>query len=227
VYASCTLQDLITAMTPTATSPGCISFSPFVDNYTPNYGPFPPESLIRTLLNVLVSQTGYRCIHIYDLGGSYATVVKVADSLGIKVLANVYISSASLTISNIDSAITTANTYPNTLLGISCGSETIYESNNPTGARTAVESCVRQMRNGGVTQPIGYIDVFTGWCGGAEASCTNFFSALESSVDFVGLDDVSYLALNSQSSFHGGKTHTREYSLANQQAMLQIKHYLE
>ncbi len=190
VYATCTLQDLITAMTPTATSPGCISFSPFVGSYTPHWGPFPPEDLITTLLNTLVTQTGYRCIHIYDLGGSYETVVRVAHSLNIKVLANVYIDSAALTISNIDSAITVANAYPNTLLGISCGSETIYESNNPGAAYVVVRDCVTKMRNGGVKQPIGYIDVFTGWCG-AEATCTNFFRDLQNIVDFVGLDDVS------------------------------------
>jgi exo-beta-1,3-glucanase (GH17 family) len=194
VYATCTVQDLMTAMTPTATSPGCISFSPYVDDLSPNYGSVPSESLIQTLLNNLVAQTSYRCIHIYDLGGiQYQNIVKVADSLGIKVLANIYISSTSFAISNIDGAIATANQYPSTLLGISCGSETIYESNNPTSAKQAVQSCVSQLRTGGVTQPVGYIDVFTGWCG-AEDNCNNFLSDLESLVDFVGLDEFPWVS---------------------------------
>jgi exo-beta-1,3-glucanase (GH17 family) len=185
---TCSLQDLITAMTPTATSPGCISFSPFVDNLNPNYGSIPSESLIQTLLNTLISQTSYRCIHIYDLSGPYSTIVQVAESLGLKVLANVYISSSTFAINNVSGAISTAVAYPNTLLGISCGSEIIYESNNPTGSRSAVASCISQFRAGGVTQPIGYIDVFTGWCGGSEYPCTNFYTDLESIVDFIGVD---------------------------------------
>jgi len=191
--ASCSLQDLINAMTPSGSSPGCISFSPYVDPYTPNYGPAPPVSLIRTLMTNLVQQSGFRCIHIYNLGATtYGNILMVARELNVKVLANIYFDAQSLSIDSLPGAISNANNYRDTLLGISCGSETIYESNNPNGVRDTVASCVRQLRNGGVTQPIGYIDVFTGWCGGDEYPCNNFFGDLAAQVDFVGLDEFPW-----------------------------------
>jgi hypothetical protein len=135
LYAG-SVQDLITAMTPTETSPGCVSFSPFVTDgdlaYNPGWGPTPPKSLVTTLLNILHTQTSFRCIQIYDMGGAsqvYNDIVEVADALGIKVLGHVYLNYALLedgTLSeelaaanekHITGAIATALNYPDTVIG--------------------------------------------------------------------------------------------------------------
>src|SRR5688572_24134478 len=96
--AFATMQDLLTAMTPTTTSPGCTSFSPFVTDgdimYTPRWGPPPPKAVVTKLLHNLYNQTSYRCIQTYDMGGAspvYADILEIADSLGMKVLGHVYL----------------------------------------------------------------------------------------------------------------------------------------
>ncbi|KAL0483990.1 hypothetical protein AKO1_004617 [Acrasis kona] len=128
---------------------------------------------------------------IYDMSGPYTSIVKHADLLGIKVLAHVYISD-DFVINNITGAIATANAYKNTILGISCGSEVALGNNDLPGTAKSVKSCIDQMRAGGVTQPIGYIDVPSVWCSGVEYPCTNPYSEMSSIVDFIGLDLFPY-----------------------------------
>jgi hypothetical protein len=180
-------KTMLAAMTPTSTNPGCIKFAPYVNNLSPNSGPLPDATLINTLMDTLMNQTLFRCIIIDDLSGIYTTIVQAANTRGIKVFGTVFISADFKANGDIAEAARLANTYPNTIIGISCGSEVAYRNKDLSGTATVVQSCIQQLRTGGVQQPIGYTDTFSSWCNLNEWPCNNGYYAVYNNVDFVGL----------------------------------------
>jgi exo-beta-1,3-glucanase (GH17 family) len=188
------VQDMIQVMTPTGTSPGCVSFSPFVNNMDPNKGSIPKMDLITQLLTNLITQTNYRCIMIYNMGKSYnINTIAAAQKLGIKVLTHVYLVTNDTKGSNQDSisaAIPVAKAYDN-IIGISCGSEVAYNTNDMDSTYNVVSDCITQLRAANVTQPLGYIDVATVWCG-QSYPCTNRWTKMAKVVDFIGLDEFPW-----------------------------------
>jgi hypothetical protein len=129
----------------------------------------------------------------------FIDIVDIAQSLGIKVLGHVYLdytlqadgsqaqSSIDMNAKNIATGIQTALQYPNTILGVSCGSEIAYQNNNRSMTLKMVSDCVSQFKAANVVQPVGYIDVATVWCGQQEYPCTQKYSDMEAIVDFIGL----------------------------------------
>jgi exo-beta-1,3-glucanase (GH17 family) len=187
-FAQADMQALLTAMTPTTTSTGCTRFSPYVNGLSPNGGPTPNATLINELLDILVAKTQFRCIMIDDMSGVFTTVIQGAHDRGIKVFGVTYISADFKANGDINMAITMANKYPDTIVGISCGLEVAWRNKDLSGTANAVTSCVSTLKNANVTQPIGYCDTFGVWCNLNDWPCYNGYYAIYNYVDFIGLD---------------------------------------
>jgi exo-beta-1,3-glucanase (GH17 family) len=186
------LQTFMSAMTPSATHPGCVRFSPYVNGLSPNGATAPDAVLIGKLLDVLVQKTKFRCIMIGDMSGIYSKVVEAASTRGIKVFGVIYISSDFKTNGDINEAIRLSKLYTSTVIGLSCGLEVAYENKDLVGSATVVNRCIKQLRDGGVKQPIGYCETFYSWCGNNDWPCSNVYSQVYENVDFVGLSQFAW-----------------------------------
>jgi exo-beta-1,3-glucanase (GH17 family) len=171
------LGNLFYYLTPNAHSPGCVGFSAYVYPYNGNTGSAPPISVQKTLLQTLVAQTNYRCIMAYNFN---AEVAAVAQGLGIKVLGVVWLDlSRSDNTVAINNAIHATKSYPNTVIGLTCGSEMAFRYGNNARTLNEVENCVNALRGAGLTTPIGTNDALPVW--NARYTASNL-------VDWIGVN---------------------------------------
>jgi exo-beta-1,3-glucanase (GH17 family) len=192
IQASADLKTFINVLTPNTTSPGCIRFSPYVNGLSPNGGPKPTAVLIGQLLDILVAKTRFRCIMLDDMSGVYTTVIEAAHTRNIKVFGITYISADFVSNGDINEAIRLALLYPDTILGISCGTEIVWRNKDLDGTAAAVNACLQKFRQANVTQPLGYCDTFSSWCNLSEWPCYNGYYSVYNNVDFFGVNEFSW-----------------------------------
>lgn len=139
----------------------CIDFSPFVRGYIPGVIS-PPESVIAQAMDSLVATRRVRCIFVY--GADIPAIPRLARERGIYVIQNAWID-ANTAANNIQisQAIALARQYPQTIIGLVCGTE-VRLRNFAGVANREVLNCVNQMRAAGVVQPIGHHATWPEWC---------------------------------------------------------------
>jgi len=180
------MKKFLDLMTPNANSPGSVSFSPGVSPYSP-WNP-PPLSLVGTLLDKLIQQTKFRTIMMYFIDYYTLNIVK---ERGLKVLAIVDLTTGDNN-AVISNAIAMAKQFPDTIVALSCGNELGANNGMTDRVVQVVQQCVSSLKAGGVSQPVGSIDVFNSWCGGREKPCDRQWSAISNVVDWIGLNDYPW-----------------------------------
>jgi uncharacterized Zn-binding protein involved in type VI secretion len=177
------MQRFITAMTPSATSPGSISFSACVAPYSP-WNP-PSLNLMKQLLSNLIATTNYRTIMVYSLD---QYIAQVAASLGVKVLGIIYLTNDySSNSANIANGIYAAKTYPDTVIGIACGNENGQNYGATANTASFINNCISTVRQAGVKQPIGCIDTPSSWI----QSGGGTWSDVAKNADWIGAVSVA------------------------------------
>ncbi|KAL0482451.1 beta-glucosidase [Acrasis kona] len=172
------LKALVTAMTPTETSPGCIDFTPYVGPSV--FGGIPPSDSFKSmLLKTLITETSYRCIMTYE---SDPVVAQTCNTLGIKMLSVVWLDPTDTGANSvqIQAGITVATKYPTTVLGLSCGSELAFRNGASPSILSIIQNCVNRLRSAGVKQPIGTNDSEAIWMSATRWMAPTVF------LDFIG-----------------------------------------
>lgn len=163
----------------------CVAFSPYVSGYNPDLGPHPPPSLIDTLLDVVVTQTGFRCIMTYGMLNGLDYTFEAAKNKGIKVIAIIWLDTDDATNNaSIALGIQKAKQYPDTIIRLSCGSEVRVRHGAAT-AEPIIRNCINQLRAASVSQPITSIDTWWGWCN-ETSPCQQW--NLVNDVDWIGIN---------------------------------------
>jgi exo-beta-1,3-glucanase (GH17 family) len=176
-YAMSPLDTLISNFTPGNGRVGCLDFShrgkcsKFATNFL--VGPYnwdsnqkPPDSFVLNLLDIILTQTPYRCLMIYDV---YEQSIRLAASKGFKVHVIIFllpdpVANAADNAGDISDAITMYHTYPNTIIGFSCGSELAYRAGGPNDIVTGITmDCITRLKNAGVQVPVGINDSYKTW----------------------------------------------------------------
>ncbi len=176
VQAVPTTNDLVAAFTPNTQTAGCISFSHHIPPYTDRTY-IPPAEWTFYLLSVVKTQTLHRCIILYNI---YPEILEQAKKLDMKALSIISLSSNTTTNqAGIEAAISLAQAYPETLLGISCGNE-LAKYGITDAVISITRNCIFSLRARGVSHPIGVMDTLktynTGWF------------AIQDYVDFMGVN---------------------------------------
>jgi len=162
----------------------CVAFSPYVGNHNPNTVPHPSRELIRKLLNKLVHQTSFRCIMTYGVLNGLSYTFKVAQELGLKVIAIIWLGTdPSVNNRSIDRGINKAKAYPDTIIRLSCGSE--VRTRHGTALDDEIIKCINCLRAAGVSQPITTIDTWWEWCNRSWPCQVN---ELSTHVDWIGIN---------------------------------------
>jgi len=188
------VNDVVRAMTPTDSSNGCISFSPYIHGYSPDAGVYPDFDLIDTLLERLISQTNYRCILIYNMDTVGADILKSASQRNVKVIAVAWMTfNFNDNHNTVNNTIKLARTYSSTILGLSCGNEIgpTYNNKNAQDTINVVSDCMNLLRKANLSTSIGYMDTDNSWCGGTELPCndsTAGIGPLSTSLDWIGVN---------------------------------------
>lgn len=163
----------------------CIAFSSYVDGYNPNTGPHPPPSLIDALLDVVVKQTGFRCILTYGMLNGLDYTFEAARNKGVKVIAIIWLDTdVAVNAQSITLGIQKAKQYPDTIIRLSCGSEVRTRRGKST-AEPIITNCINLLRTNGVTQPLTSIDTWWSWCN-ETPPCAQW--SLAANVDWIGIN---------------------------------------
>ena len=142
----------------------CVAFSPYVSGYDPNTGPHPPPELIDTLLEGVVQRLGFRCILTYGMLNGLDHTFAAAQTLGIKVIAIIWLDSdPAVNTASIAAGIAAAQHYPETIVRLSCGSE-VRTRLGFAAAEPIIRDCITRVRDAGVAQPLTSIDTWWNWC---------------------------------------------------------------
>jgi hypothetical protein len=154
------VRNLLSTFTPSADKSGCVDFSHKVDPYGWGTGLTPPKEFIDQLLTIILTQTPYRCIMIYDV---YPDVIAEAEEKGFKVLVIIWLTLDPVANSaGMTKAYQVSRQYPATIVGFSCGSELGFRNLGPNGLTDEVSKitldCLYGLKQQGVIQPIGVID---------------------------------------------------------------------
>ncbi|MDD5214330.1 MAG: exo-beta-1,3-glucanase [Methylococcales bacterium] len=162
----------------------CVAFSPYVNQFTPNYGEKPSSELIETLLDAVMKQTPFRCIMSYGVLNGLEAIFPAAKKRGIKVIAILWIDKDKrVNTDSIAHGIALARQYPETIVRLSCGSEVRTRNNYDFDDET--ERCLNALREAKVPQPIGVIDTWWEWCNREQPCHQTRFS---SQVDWIGIN---------------------------------------
>lgn len=163
----------------------CVAFSPYVVGYDPDFGPHPPPELIDSLLDVVVSQLGFRCIMSYGVLNGLDYVFEAAKKRGVQVIAIVWLDTdETANDASIQLGIQKALQYSETIVRISCGSE-VRVRHGVTIAEPIIRTCINRFKAAAVAQPITSIDTWWGWCN-ETWPCQRWDLANE--VDWIGIN---------------------------------------
>lgn len=175
---------------PTAVAHGllrCVAFSPYVQGYDAEFGPHPPPAVIDQLLNVLITQTDYRCIKVFGVLDGLDYIAQAAQKRGLKVFQIIWLgTNFSDNDKSIERGIQLAKTYPKTIVRLSCGSE--VRSHHGHTLDSEIKDCINRLKAAGVAQPITTIDSWWEWCMRpvTPGSCTT--SDLAPLVSWIGIN---------------------------------------
>ncbi len=187
----CQLQDLIQATTPTDQNHGCIHFSPYVQEYNPDFGFHPPSSLIDRLLDVLRDQTKFRCVITYGVLNGLERIVPAARDRGFKVIVVPWLDNDTIVNEqSLNAAISLVRQHSQTVLGVACGSEIRLRLGKET-AETILRNCATKLKNANLNKPIGIIDTWNMLCDGDSFICRKW-EFVEREFDWLGCNNFAY-----------------------------------
>ncbi|KAL0487146.1 cell surface mannoprotein [Acrasis kona] len=189
------LRALQDAFTPSGGSPGCIAFGPYVRGFGP--GAHVPDDLVNRLLDIMIRDTGFRCIQLYGLD---ARIAKIAKSKGIKVHGIVWLNLGDNTAA-INSAIAAVQQVgTDTILGVSCGSELFVRNQGQQAyVEQTIRACIRGIRDA-VKVPVGINDASPSWF--------NQYWRMADEVDYIGVNLYPFF-----DNYFGGCSHANEAGL--------------
>jgi hypothetical protein len=172
------IRNLLETFTPGPTSAGCVDFSSHVNPYSWGTGSPPPTSFTDQLLDVILTQTPFRCIMIYDI---YTDIIAAAQTKGIKVLTIIWLTlDPNANAAQLTKAVAASVQYPTTIVGFSCGSELAYRNGLTDQVSEITLDCLYGLKAQGVLQPIGVIDSLKTY---------NYnWTAIAANVDFFGVN---------------------------------------
>jgi len=181
------INRLLSFTTPSKEHWGCVNFSPYVQGYNPDMGPHPPPSLIDELLDVLVTQTNFKCIQTYGVLNNLIYIFEAAQKRGLKVVAVIWLTPNAKSDNNqsISLGIETAKKYVDTIIGLSCGSE-MRVRNTVDIASPPVVDCIQKLKAANVEQPVTSNDYYWFWCD-QQSPCKQW-SAIADLVDYVAIN---------------------------------------
>lgn len=174
-----------TSAQPTAMSPTHgIAFSPYVTGYDPNSGPQPGPELVDRLMQ-RVRAMGFRRILVYGATPGFDAVYEAAERYGVRVIAIIWLDKdAAANQASIAAGIQRAKAQPQTIERLSCGSE-VRTRHGLAVSQPLIEDCLAQVRAADVSQPVGSIDSWWGWCNEAWP-CQTW--GLATKVDWIGVN---------------------------------------
>jgi len=188
---SSSLEALKNAFIPSANSPGCIAFGPYVQGFRP--GSYVPDDLIAGLMDIMIKQTSFRCIQLYGLDPRIALI---ARKKGIKVHGIVWLNLGDNT-EAIKQAINAVQVAGDTILGVSCGSELLLRNQGQQGyVEETIRACIRGIRSA-VKVPVGIND--------AQPSWFNQYWQIANEVDYIGVNLYPFF-----DNYYGGCSHANE-----------------
>lgn len=160
----------------------CVAFSPYVDNFNPDWGPNPSRELINQLLDRIIEETPFRCIMTYGVLNGLEYTFAAAEARQLKVIAILWIDKDPVVnTQSINSGIEVAKAFPNTIVKLSCGSEVRTRHGNVFD--NEILRCIDSLRAAEVTQPITTIDTWWEWCNRTRPCQISSFA---DKVDWIG-----------------------------------------
>lgn len=160
----------------------CVSFSPYVNKFNPDWGIHPPREVINALLDKLIAETSFRCIVTYGVLNGLEYIFAAAEARKLKVIAVIWIDKdIPVNSQSISSGIEVAKAFPNTIIKLSCGSE--VRTRHGYVFDNEILRCIDSLRSAGVTQPITTIDTWWEWCNRTSPCQTTSFT---DKVDWIG-----------------------------------------
>jgi len=176
--------DAVLEATRPANNTFCVSFSPYVNGLSPDYGPQPTPELVGTLLDKLVQTGQVKCIYTFGSTRINGVIPEMAQARGLKVILTAWLSNdTAANQAETLRAITLAKQYPETVIALNCGSEVRYR----LGAQLATEvvgTCIRNVRAAAVRQPVSTSDVWPAWCNDNVQTCSRW-EPIGSQVDII------------------------------------------
>ena len=162
----------------------CAAFSPYVEQFNPNYGAHPSKELISELLDNLIKKTPFRCIMIYGVLNGLDAIFTAAEARHIKVISILWLDDdVAVNSQSIVKGIEVAKAFPKTIIKLSCGSE--VRTRHAYAFDGEITRCIDALRKAGVTQPITTIDTWWEWC---NRSLTCAQTGFEAQVDWIGIN---------------------------------------
>jgi exo-beta-1,3-glucanase (GH17 family) len=165
--ASAPASAVATAAQPSTTAAEplrCVGWSPFIAGYDPQYGPFPNQATLNSLMGYIVNEAGFHCVLIYGTVRDFDWTYQAARDHGMKAIAVIWLDGD--TTANRDliaQGIQTAKMYPDTIVRLSCGNE-VRQRLGAAAAEPIIRDCINQVKAAGVTQPVGTIDIWWDLC---------------------------------------------------------------
>lgn len=185
------LQALIQATIPTDQNHGCIHFSPYVQEFNPDFGFHPPASLIDRLLDTLRDQTKFRCVITYGVLNGLQHIVPAARDRGFRVIIVPWLDSdTNVNEQSLNSAISLVRQYNQTILGVACGSEVRLRLGKEA-AEVILRNCATKLKNANLSKPIGMIDTWNMLCDGDSFICRKW-DFIEREFDWIGTNNFAY-----------------------------------
>ena len=160
-----------------------IAFSSYVTGYDPIHGPHPAPELVDSLMQ-RVRAMGFRRILVYGVTAGFDPVYEAAERYGLQVIAIIWLDHVVADQASIAAGIQRAKAQPKTIERLSCGSE-VRTRHGVAAAEAAIRDCLTQVRAAGVSQPVGSIDSWWGWCNEAWP-CQDW--GLAADVDWIGVN---------------------------------------
>ncbi|MGR9086668.1 MAG: exo-beta-1,3-glucanase [Gammaproteobacteria bacterium] len=162
----------------------CVAFSPYVGSLNPDYGPHPSKALIAELLDAIVRDTPFRCIMTYGVLNGLDAIFPAAKARQLKVISILWLDKdIAVNSQSIAKGIELARAFPETIIGLSCGSEVRTRHGDQFDGE--IGRCLDSLRDAGVPQPITTIDIWWEWCNRASPCQQTRFSG---KVDWIGIN---------------------------------------
>lgn len=168
-------------LTPSGSTPGSVSFSPYVAPYSPWAAP--PMSLIDDLGSIVMKQTTFRTAMIY-----YTEPYLVGSLVrnGFNVVGIISLSADSNHNEGvISTAISTVKQFPGSIVSLICGNELGMQLGVSDGTAGIINNCLTKVKAANLGIPVGVTDTFWSWYGNGAAVAWN---AAANNADFLGVN---------------------------------------
>jgi len=134
-----------------------------------------------SLLGNIVKTTNFRVMMVYGLTLNQAAL---ARKYGVKLLGIINLINDGWTNGKaIAEGIQAAKQYSDVVLALSCGNEFGLAYGTGSNSAAIINGCISQVKNSGVTQPVGVIDIYNSWNQNGVK-----WSAVADNADWIGVN---------------------------------------